>query len=83
VLQTTFKKVVFVKGDVLVGVVDGSNQTFTTSFNFKAGSMTLYLNGLQQREGSGFDYIVGSLNTIVMEHAPLPGDVLVADYTRL
>lgn len=82
-LQTTFKKVVIVKGDVLAGVVNGTNRTFTTSFNFKAGTMTLYLNGLQQREGTGFDYVVGSLNTIVMEHAPLPGDVLVADYTKL
>lgn len=82
-LQTTFKKVVVIKGEVLTGAVNGTNKTFTTSVNFKAGTLTLYLNGLQQRVGVGNDYTVGGLNTVVMEIAPLPGDVLVADYTRL
>lgn len=68
--------------ETLVGAVDGVNKQFKTVHNFVDGYMTLYLNGLKQREGATNDYIEISDDTIEFQFAPLPGDIIVADYLR-
>lgn len=72
----------YVSDETMGGIVNGTNVTFTTSANYIPGSLTIYLNGLKQRAGLSNDYIEVDDQTIQMNYAPLPGDVVVADYLR-
>lgn len=60
------------------GSVDGSNQAFTVSQAYVAGTLALYLNGLRQKLGT--DYAGTSGTTFTMSDAPHAGDILVIDY---
>jgi hypothetical protein len=40
----------------------------------------VYLNGLKLRNGSTNDFVEIAENIIQLNYAPLPGDVIVADY---
>lgn len=71
-----------VENEVPSGPVDGSNSTFSTAFSFKTGSTRLYLNGVRQRTGAGFDYIESGSSNVVFTLAPKAGDNLLIDYTR-
>ena len=79
---------ILVEGEILSGVIDGTNKIFTTvdKFNMEFGGVQIkvYMNGVRQKfsddysvsesvPGSGFDII-----TFVV--APKPGDNLLADY---
>jgi hypothetical protein len=61
----------------LVGVQNGSNDTFTTAESFRPDSTLVYLNGLVE---------IGCTetppNTIVFEEPPSPDDTIRIDYTR-
>lgn len=72
----------------LVGSIDGINQTFALPEvciqdppNLR---VTVYYNGVRQREGSDFTVVTSSGpltgDTISLLFAPLPGDSLTADY---
>lgn len=75
---------IYVIGETPSGVVDGMNDTFTTFFTFKPGTTHLYLNGIRQKEGVGFDYVEEVDNqTITFATAPILGDTLLIDYTKL
>lgn len=71
-----------IENDVVSGTVDGLNVNFNTAFDYVPGTLKLYLNGLRQIGGSGNDYEEGGTNMILMGIAPLPGDVLIADYKK-
>jgi hypothetical protein len=66
----------------LTGPINGTNVQFTTSSNFINGTITVYLNGLKLKSGSTNDFIEIAANTIQLNYAPLPGDVVVADYLK-
>jgi len=61
------------------GTVNGSNKVFTLSTTPDTGSLSLYLNGLRQEEGSGNDYTLTGV-TIVFTEAPQIGDIIIASF---
>lgn len=61
------------------GTIDGSNQVFTTSNDFKNGSQRLYVNGVRQKES--VDYNVTASDEIEFtDTTPEPGNTLTIDY---
>lgn len=73
----------FVYNETPSGTVNGVNAAFTLANTPTAGTVTVYVNGLRQKVGSGNDYTI-STNTITFETAGIPqtGDVLTADYQK-
>lgn len=71
----------FVDKELPAGSINGSNVTFTLANTPVAGSVHLYLNGLLQDEGGGFDYTISGA-TITMVTAPASGERLVASYRK-
>lgn len=69
-----------VHDEILIGVVDGVNKEFKTINKYIGNHITLYLNGLKQRRGPDNDFVESSDDTITFSQAPLPGDIIVADY---
>jgi hypothetical protein len=71
-----------VNGEMLVGLVNGSNPLFSvTSAPKPASSLQVYRNGLLQK--AGVDYTT-SVNTITFTSVsiPQPGDILQASYRK-
>lgn len=62
----------------LVGVIDGSNDVFTTPSNFASGSTVMYLNGLAQSIPE--DYVEVPPNQVQMAEPALIGDALLIVY---
>ncbi|MBU2526246.1 MAG: hypothetical protein KKC03_06570 [Bacteroidetes bacterium] len=52
------------------GAIDGTNRIFAAPAAFEAGKSEVFLNGIRQRLGSGFDYIELDTQTIQFETAP-------------
>lgn len=69
--------------ETMSGAIDGVNMQFCTTHPYETGTITVYLNGLKLTVGSGNDFIEGPGNCITMFYAPLPGDVLTAEYNRV
>jgi hypothetical protein len=65
----------------LIGVIDGSNATFTTTDNFIQGSEEVKINGLTQRPTR--DYTITPPNTIQFTSSPEPNDQLFISYNKL
>lgn len=84
-----------VEGETPSGNIDGDNWTFVTNYKPLAEKkISVYLNGVRQKEGDGNDYKVSiptsGTNTgkgvIVFEsnaYYPKPGDTLLVDYTTM
>jgi len=74
---------VTVTGEVPTGAINGMNDFYTTFFSYKPGSTRLYLNGIRQQEGLGFDYVENVAHTIVtFAIPPLGGDTILVDYIK-
>lgn len=74
-----------VSGEDMTGVIDGANNAFQTQYVYADGSLTVFLNGLQLREGATRDYILDPAfpnQGILLNEAPLPGDGLFTNYRR-
>lgn len=69
-----------VVGEVLAGVVDGSNVTFTTAVAYKAGSTAVYLNGI--RQSRDVNYVEAGGTGITLGFPTYPGDLIQADYEK-
>lgn len=67
--------------EVLVGVVDGVNSSFTTSFNFDPDTTIVFINGVKQRKPIHYN-TVGS-NTVIFSDSPLAGDLLEINYVKI
>lgn len=77
-----------IEGEILSGIIDGHNKTFTTSdkfsMEFAGPQIKVYINGVRQKFTD--DYSVsesvpgGGFDTIVFVLAPRPGDKLMCDY---
>ena len=63
------------------GLINGSNATFTTDFNFVSGTVQLFLNGALQKIID--DYQVIGNNTILLNTSPMSGENLLINYIKL
>lgn len=63
-----------------IGVIDGSNATFTSQFSFVPESIEVFINGLAQRRITDFN--TTGLNTIHLSDSPSPGDSIRIHYLR-
>ena len=63
------------------GLINGSNATFTTNFNFTSGTVQLFLNGTLQKIIN--DYQVIGNNTILLNISPMSGENLLINYIKL
>ena len=66
------------EAELLQGTIDGANKIFTISNPPVANSQVIYLNGVALWSAAG-EYTILS-NTITFNTAPVPGDILVAQY---
>jgi hypothetical protein len=70
----------FVLNEVPTGLVNGSNVTFTTAFNFVPGSEQVFLNGIKLTLLQ--DYNTSGNNTITLYQSPLTGELIQVNYTK-
>ena len=66
-------------GEPAIGVINGSNATFTTTFNFS--QIAVYINGLLQKIVTHYQ-TVGN-NTIIFNDSPQVGDIILFDIIKL
>lgn len=71
---------VMVWGETPIGSINGVNATYSTANPYHSGSLGLYLNGMRLRPSA--DYTETGSNTFQLVAAPLPGDILIADYAQ-
>ena len=69
-----------VTGEVPSGLINGTNTIFTLSHIPVSGSVTVYLNGLQQYAGTDFTSVGASITLAV---APNSGSVITVNYQYL
>lgn len=81
-LQRVIKNKIHINGETPVELIDSINTVFTTQFQFEAGSLSIYLNGLRLREGATNDYIILNDETFELNLAPITFDTLEVDYVR-
>lgn len=70
----------FLFGEILVGVVNGSNATFTTPFNFVPGKIEVFINGLLQKLITHYQTI--GVNTIIFNDSPQTGDTILSNFIK-
>lgn len=63
-----------------IGVIDGTNAVFTTTYSYQPGRIYPYKNG-QQLISPG-DFTESDDQEITLTFAPQPGDVLFVQYVR-
>lgn len=71
----------FLFGEVPIGVIDGSNATFTTPFDFVAGKVEVFLNGLLQKLVTHYQTI--GTNQIQFNDSPQIGDQILINQIKL
>lgn len=69
-----------VTNEVPEGLIDGSNATFTTEFEFVPESISITINGLEQK--SPENYITSGTQTIIFSSSPETGDQILIDYIK-
>jgi hypothetical protein len=67
--------------EIPTGVINGINATFTSLFNFEAGTVDLYINGLFQKIIQDFN-TVGN-NTITLVNPPNSTENILINYIKL
>lgn len=63
------------------GLINGTNATFTTAFNFVAGKAEVYLNGMLQKIVQDYQSIGN--NTIQINTSPSVGETILISYIKL
>ncbi len=68
--------------EVVAGTIDGANRTFYTSLPYGPGTTALFLNGQLKRADYDDGWVESDpgIGKIVLEEAPLPGDVVQVFY---
>lgn len=70
-------------GEVPVGAVDGTNDTFTLANTPKETGLMFFMDGMLMTRGSGLDYTVaGDTITVEPDNVPTAGDRLFAVYEK-
>lgn len=68
--------------DTLSGTTNGSNQVFSTTYDYQPDRITIYYNG--QALHAGDDFLQTGDNQITLKYiAPFPGEPLRATYELL
>lgn len=67
-------------GETPSGLINGSNNIFTTSLDFVPGTVELYRNGVRQK--TPFDFTTSGTNTITTAFAPVAGEDIQVDYEK-
>ena len=67
-------------GDTLIGAINSSNKQFTTSFDFIAVSVNVYLNGQLKVPAYDDGFTIIGVRTVEMKLIPIIGDTLVIEY---
>lgn len=70
-----------VVGEKPIGVINGSNSIFTTSFDFVPLSVAVMVNGIMLSMPEEF-YTTGN-DTIHLSTSPVVGDIILVNYTQL
>ena len=65
----------------LIGVINGVNATFTTTFNFNPDTTIVFINGIKQKKPTHYN-TVGN-NTVLFADSPLVGDILEINYVKI
>lgn len=66
-------------GEPAIGIINGSNATFTTTFNFS--QIAIFINGLLQKLVTHYQ-TVGN-NTIIFNESPQTGDIILFNIIKL
>lgn len=70
----------FVFGETPAGLVNGSNATYTTAFDFEPETVIPSINGLEQKLGT--HYITMGNNTIIFNDSPTTGEIITVTYIK-
>lgn len=62
------------------GLINGSNATFTTEFDFIPESVQVFLNGVKQKIIG--DYNTSGTQTIILVDSPLTGELVTVSYQK-
>lgn len=82
-LQSINNKInIYIDNETPNGNIDGTNDTFTTHYNYKPNTTKVYLNGVRQSEGTTGDYIESGTNEIVFTTNPQTNDIILVDYIK-
>ncbi len=71
-----------VNNEILTSQINGLTDSFTTSFNYVAGTLKIYLNGIRQSPGASLDYTETGINSFQLNSTPVSGEKLIVDYTK-
>lgn len=67
-------------GETPTGLVNGSNATFTTAFDFVPGKVDVFVNGLLQKIVT--HYNTTGTRTIILNDSPQVNDFVLVDYKK-
>lgn len=67
--------------EILIGTINGSNATFTTTYNFEPDTTIIYVNGVKQNKPA--HYNTSGSNTVIFSDSPQIGDILEINYVKL
>lgn len=73
--------IINVIGETPVGLVNGSNATYTVAFDFDPTSVEVFINGVRQKRVIHFN--TSGLVTIIFADSPQTGDLLQVNYERV
>ena len=65
----------------LIGTIDNSNSTFTTSFDFDPDTTIVFINGIKQKKPTHYNN--SGTNTIIFSDSPQVGDILEINYVKV
>ncbi len=71
-----------VNNEILTSQIDGLTDSFTTSFNYVAGTLKIYVGGIRQSPGISLDYTETGANSFQLNYTPISGEVMIVDYTK-
>lgn len=71
-----------VENEILSSQIDGLTDSFTTSFNYVAGTLKVYVGGLRQSPGGSLDYTETGANSFELNYTPFSGEKMIVDYTK-
>ena len=71
-----------INNEILSSQIDGLTTSFTTSFNYVAGTLKVYVGGLRQSAGASLDYIETGTNSFQLNYTPVSGEKMIIDYTK-
>lgn len=67
----------------LAGACNGSNRTFTTPSAYVAGSLRVFVNGVEYAsDDTAYGWSEVSTTTLLLSTAPLSGDTIAAFYNE-